>query len=171
MQVTLLMVLMFQFLKLVMEFLRCFLLLETYILVVMTLIRSITIKSRNKKGWKELELALLCMRKLLEKSFIGVCKCLLKIFVSCDFLRIIFNISACYQMKQTCRTDRRMKVEITQDTELVEPLDEACIWRQTRGTATETLGAENKVESTEKVQLQFTNLPFCFLKYYHICET
>ncbi|CAH1424569.1 unnamed protein product [Lactuca virosa] len=49
------------------------------------------------------------------------------------------------------RIDIRMKVEIPQDTELVEPLDEACIWRQTRGTATETLGAENKAESTEKV--------------------
>ena len=33
-----------------------------------------------------------------------------------------------------------MKVEIPQDTELVEPLDEGCIWRQTRGTATEVLG-------------------------------
>ncbi|CAH1443709.1 unnamed protein product [Lactuca virosa] len=49
------------------------------------------------------------------------------------------------------RIDIRIKVEIPQDTELVEPLDEACIWRQTRGTATETLGAENKAESTEKV--------------------
>ncbi|KAL7587406.1 hypothetical protein Lser_V15G38243 [Lactuca serriola] len=29
--------------------------------------------------------------------------------------------------------------------------DEACIWRQTRGTAAETLGAENKAKSTEKV--------------------
>ncbi|CAH1423914.1 unnamed protein product, partial [Lactuca virosa] len=82
-------------------------------------------------GWKELELALLYMRKLLESS-----------------------------------TDIRMKVEIPQDTKLVEPLHEACIWRQTRGTATETLGAENKAESTEKFQLQFTNLPFCFLKYF-----
>ena len=51
-------------------------------------------------------------------------------------------------------------------TGLVQPLDEACIWRQTRGTATETLGAENKAKSTEKVQLQFTNLPFRFLKYF-----
>ncbi|CAI9264348.1 unnamed protein product [Lactuca saligna] len=48
-------------------------------------------------------------------------------------------------------TDIRMKVEIPQDTELVEPLDEACIWRQARGTTTETLGAENKVESMEKI--------------------
>ncbi|CAI9288846.1 unnamed protein product [Lactuca saligna] len=65
------------------------------------------------------------------------------VLVSWDFLWIIFNISACYP-----------------------PLDEACIWRQTRGTATETLGAENKAKSTEKVQLQFTNLPFRFLKYF-----
>ena len=46
-----------------------------------------------------------------------------------------------------------MKVEIPEDTELVEPLDEGCIWRQTRGTATEVLGTENKAESTEKVEL------------------
>lgn len=49
------------------------------------------------------------------------------------------------------RIDIRIKVEIPKDTELVEPLHEACIWRQTRGTATETLGAQNKAESTEKV--------------------
>lgn len=49
------------------------------------------------------------------------------------------------------RIDIQVKVEIPEDTELVEPLDEGCIWRQTRGTATETLGAENKAESTEKV--------------------
>ncbi|CAI9298873.1 unnamed protein product [Lactuca saligna] len=54
------------------------------------------------KGWKELELALLYMRKLLEKSLIGL----------------------------VTRTDIRMKVEIPQDTQLVEPLDEACIWRR-----------------------------------------
>nr|XP_043621653.1 uncharacterized protein LOC122593323 [Erigeron canadensis] len=49
------------------------------------------------------------------------------------------------------RINIQIKVEIAEDTELVEPLDEGCIWRQTRGTATETLGAENKAESTEKV--------------------
>ncbi|GJT00728.1 NHL repeat-containing protein [Tanacetum coccineum] len=49
------------------------------------------------------------------------------------------------------RINIQMKVEIPEDTELVEPLDEGCIWRQTRGTATEVLGAENKAESTEKV--------------------
>ncbi|KAJ9548009.1 hypothetical protein OSB04_020552 [Centaurea solstitialis] len=49
------------------------------------------------------------------------------------------------------RINIQMTVEIPQDTELVEPLDEGCIWRQTRGTATEVLAAENKAESTEKV--------------------
>lgn len=52
---------------------------------------------------------------------------------------------------ETGRIDILIKVEIPEDTELVEPLDDGCIWRQTRGTATETLGAENKAESTEKV--------------------
>ena len=58
-----------------------------------------------------------------------------------------------------------MTVEIPQDTELVEPLDEGCIWRQTRGTATEVLAAENKAESTEKVEFQIsflTSLSFFF---------
>lgn len=49
------------------------------------------------------------------------------------------------------RINIQMTVEIPPDTELVEPLDEGCIWRQTRGTATEVLAAENKAESTEKV--------------------
>ncbi|KAL4571917.1 hypothetical protein LXL04_018684 [Taraxacum kok-saghyz] len=54
------------------------------------------------------------------------------------------------------RIDIRIEVEIPNDTELAEPLDEGgCIWLQTRGTATETLGPDNhninKAESTEKV--------------------
>ncbi|XP_024966617.1 uncharacterized protein LOC112506647 isoform X5 [Cynara cardunculus var. scolymus] len=49
------------------------------------------------------------------------------------------------------RINIQMTIEIPQDTELVEPLDEGCIWRQTRGTATEVLTGENKAESTEKV--------------------
>ncbi|KAJ0796600.1 putative transcription factor WD40-like family [Helianthus annuus] len=49
------------------------------------------------------------------------------------------------------RIDIKINVEIPENTELVEPLDEDCIWRQTRGTATETLVAKNKAESTEKV--------------------
>ncbi|KAL8197991.1 hypothetical protein R6Q57_029985 [Mikania cordata] len=49
------------------------------------------------------------------------------------------------------RIDIKIDVEIPEDTELVEPLNEGCIWRQTRGTATETLVAKNKAESTEKI--------------------
>ncbi|XP_076958626.1 uncharacterized protein LOC143634425 [Bidens hawaiensis] len=49
------------------------------------------------------------------------------------------------------RIDIKINVEIPEDTELVEPLDDDCIWRQTRGTSTETLVASNKAESTEKV--------------------
>ncbi|KAI3742033.1 hypothetical protein L1987_59712 [Smallanthus sonchifolius] len=49
------------------------------------------------------------------------------------------------------RIDIKINVEIPECTELVEPLDEGCIWRQTRGTATETLVAKNKAESTEKI--------------------
>lgn len=37
------------------------------------------------------------------------------------------------------------------DTELVEQLQEGCIWRQARGAATEVLGAEDVGESLEKV--------------------
>ncbi|KAK1420599.1 hypothetical protein QVD17_22318 [Tagetes erecta] len=49
------------------------------------------------------------------------------------------------------RIDIKINVEIPEDTELVEPLVEDCIWRQTRGTATETSVAKNKAESTEKI--------------------
>ncbi|KAD3068506.1 hypothetical protein E3N88_36386 [Mikania micrantha] len=49
------------------------------------------------------------------------------------------------------RIDIKINVEIPEDTELEEPLNEGCIWRQTRGTATETLVAKNKAESTEKI--------------------
>lgn len=37
------------------------------------------------------------------------------------------------------------------DTELVEQLQEGCIWRQARGAATEVLGAEDVGGSSEKV--------------------
>lgn len=39
------------------------------------------------------------------------------------------------------------------DTELVEPLEEGCIWRQARGAAIEVIGAKDVVGSSEKVLL------------------
>ncbi|XP_050364032.1 uncharacterized protein LOC126782770 isoform X2 [Argentina anserina] len=44
-----------------------------------------------------------------------------------------------------------LNVEIPVDTELVEQLQEGCIWRQARGAANEVLGAEDAGGSTEKV--------------------
>lgn len=45
----------------------------------------------------------------------------------------------------------RLNIDIPMDTELVEPLQEGCIWRQARGSATVILGAEDVVGSSEKV--------------------
>ncbi|CAL5388002.1 unnamed protein product [Camellia sinensis] len=49
------------------------------------------------------------------------------------------------------RIDIQLNVDIPEDTELVEPLQEGCIWRQARGAATEVSGAESRVASSEKV--------------------
>lgn len=49
------------------------------------------------------------------------------------------------------KIDVRLNIDIPEDTELVEPPQEGCIWRQARGTATEVSGAESKVASSEKV--------------------
>lgn len=48
------------------------------------------------------------------------------------------------------RVDIRLNIDIPMDTELVEPLQEGCIWRQARGSATVILGAEDVVGSSEK---------------------
>ncbi|KAF3606250.1 hypothetical protein DY000_02051255 [Brassica cretica] len=45
----------------------------------------------------------------------------------------------------------RLSVEIPQCTELVEPLQESCIWRQARGSITEVSNAGSAVEPAEKV--------------------
>ncbi|KAF5954656.1 hypothetical protein HYC85_007512 [Camellia sinensis] len=49
------------------------------------------------------------------------------------------------------RIDIQLNVDIPEDTELVEPLQEGCVWRQARGAATEVSGAESRVASSEKV--------------------
>ncbi|KAJ4842310.1 hypothetical protein Tsubulata_026590 [Turnera subulata] len=49
------------------------------------------------------------------------------------------------------RIDMRVNIDIPVDTELVEPLQEGCVWRQARGAATEVLGAKGVVGSSEKV--------------------
>lgn len=51
----------------------------------------------------------------------------------------------------TGRIEIRLNVDIPMDVELVEPLQEGCIWRQARGAATEVLGRECTVGSSEKV--------------------
>ncbi|KAH0881389.1 hypothetical protein HID58_068783 [Brassica napus] len=45
----------------------------------------------------------------------------------------------------------RLSIEIPQCTELVEPLQESCIWRQARGSITEVSNAGSAVEPAEKV--------------------
>ncbi|XP_056842449.1 uncharacterized protein LOC108857050 isoform X2 [Raphanus sativus] len=44
-----------------------------------------------------------------------------------------------------------LKIEIPQCTELVEPVQESCIWRQARGSITEVSNAGSAVEPSEKV--------------------
>ncbi|XP_058207044.1 uncharacterized protein LOC131320355 isoform X3 [Rhododendron vialii] len=49
------------------------------------------------------------------------------------------------------RIDLQLNIDIPEDTELVEPLQEGCVWRQVRGAAIEVSGAERKAASLEKV--------------------
>ncbi|XP_015892347.3 uncharacterized protein LOC107426629 isoform X2 [Ziziphus jujuba] len=49
------------------------------------------------------------------------------------------------------KVDVQLNVDIPADTELVEQLQEGCIWRQARGAATEISGVEEAAESLEKV--------------------
>ncbi|KAK9206381.1 hypothetical protein WN943_016656 [Citrus x changshan-huyou] len=49
------------------------------------------------------------------------------------------------------RIDIKVNVDIPSDTELVESLQESCIWRQARGTASVVLRAEDVAGSLEKV--------------------
>ena len=51
----------------------------------------------------------------------------------------------------TGRIDIKVNVDIPSDTELVESLQEGCIWRQARGTASVVLRAEDVAGSLEKV--------------------
>ncbi|CAN8260191.1 unnamed protein product [Cochlearia groenlandica] len=45
----------------------------------------------------------------------------------------------------------RLNIEVPQCTELVEPIQESCIWRQARGSITEVSSAGSEVEPSEKV--------------------
>ncbi|XP_039025013.1 uncharacterized protein LOC120158174, partial [Hibiscus syriacus] len=49
------------------------------------------------------------------------------------------------------RVDIRVSIDIPEDTELVEPLHESCIWCQARGAATELSVVERVTGSSEKV--------------------
>lgn len=51
----------------------------------------------------------------------------------------------------TGRIDIQVNVDIPEDAELVEPLQEGCIWRQARGAATEVSGVEVVAGFSEKV--------------------
>ncbi|XP_016541948.2 uncharacterized protein LOC107842553 [Capsicum annuum] len=49
------------------------------------------------------------------------------------------------------RVDIRLNVDIPEYVDLIEPLGESCIWRQTRGAATEISEADSTTTSSEKV--------------------
>lgn len=49
------------------------------------------------------------------------------------------------------KIDIQLKVDIPEYVDLIEPLGESCIWRQTRGAATEISKADSTITSSEKV--------------------
>lgn len=51
----------------------------------------------------------------------------------------------------TGKIDIQLSVNVHSDIELVEPLQESCIWRQARGAATEISGMDDVPGSLEKV--------------------
>lgn len=55
-------------------------------------------------------------------------------------------------LSETGRINIQLTVEIPKDTELVEPVQDGCIWRLARGAAAEVSGAEDLVSASEKVQ-------------------
>lgn len=59
------------------------------------------------------------------------------------------------------RIDIQLNVDIPVDTELVEPLQDGCIWHQARGAATEVSAVEDVAGSSEKVlSLSLSTLQF-----------
>ncbi|KAH7864290.1 hypothetical protein Vadar_027896 [Vaccinium darrowii] len=64
------------------------------------------------------------------------------------------------------RIDIQLNIDIPEDTELVEPLQEGCVWRQARGAAMEVSGLDRKEASLEKVGIaqqwydEMDNLPY-----------
>jgi len=62
--------------------------------------------------------------------------------------------------------DVQLNIDIPEDTELVEPLQEGCVWCQARGAPMEVSGVDRKEASLEKVGIaqqwydELDNLPF-----------
>lgn len=54
----------------------------------------------------------------------------------------------------TGSVDIQLIVDVPQDTELVQPLDETCIWRQARGAAIEVSGMKDAPGSIDKVLVE-----------------
>lgn len=52
----------------------------------------------------------------------------------------------------TGKIDIQLNINIPVDTELVEQLEDGCIWCRARGAATELSSVEDLTGSTEKVQ-------------------
>lgn len=51
------------------------------------------------------------------------------------------------------KVDVHVTIDIPETTELVEPLDESCVWRQVRGAAVEVLGINSTAATVEKVSV------------------
>jgi len=72
------------------------------------------------------------------------CNAITKLFIS---LQLFCNVV-------TGRIDIHLNVNIPVDIELIEPVQESCIWCQTRGAATEISGVDEVPGSLYKVLLQ-----------------
>lgn len=64
------------------------------------------------------------------------------------------------------RIDIQLNVDIPVDTELVEPLQDGCIWHQARGAATEVSAVEDAAGSSEKVLSLSTLQYFIFWNFF-----
>lgn len=70
---------------------------------------------------------------------------------------------------ETGKINIQLMVEIPEDTELVEPLQDGCIWRLARGAAAVVSGAEDLVASSAKVQtVQSISLVLLIFLFIHL---
>lgn len=68
----------------------------------------------------------------------------------------------------TGKIDIDLNVDIPKNAELLEPLQEGCVWCQVRGAAVEVPGTDKIEASTEKVSYLWSFYLFAIFKAFHI---